>query len=913
MYHSDSHKSSLRLKFLRTKCTTEKDPTCYFCFDFRKITPKSLDAHPVENALIIHCEAEVSVVNDALDTNSCLVEKSKSFDKVIRLQSFNQDSDIDQLCRDVIAQSEKLILPSQEDEVKKLLGYLKNRKSLPTKTIIGSETLDSFRPRTANPIAHSNSASFISRNQQNSAAANRLSYSASTQSMSSIQELIDYQAFFKQTENDFKESETIGKYYRVNDRVSITQLNEHIDLLYEEMPRKLIGAINIFRLSLENENLSSLTTDESLLCALSRILREEGRKSNDLSSLILAFFCSLSFFREFHAIIAKYKVGNTSIELIASLFEKEAAFYQQLKLSESRAVDDQKTDDGQADTKSDTKLGSDKDEPLSVDQLLTNRKKFELFQRKNNRLLQLSFFLLLNLSSDPRTEQKIFNKNIVTYLINTSKRSNLNLEIQLIIITFLQRLSIRWEGKNQLISLGVVPLVYGLLNNIVNQVSYYGILTNPLFKLIFNLSFDLDCRTQMIKQGYINKLVQILIKSRFRNEKLLVSIFYQFTLERAHRNLFNLTLSTGKNLLNLFMNRTMQLGDKLAHEFSPLDSDHCFTEYVCLMINLATDKGCAERICENGALEKLLVKAFNEGLSERHCSYLHICFMKILRNLSAHEHAYKMLFLDYYEPLIRLLLKEDESDAQRPGESTGTGNHLEIFAIQALNVLANLQKVSWLQVLKRHSLYEWLRRRIKVGSDFNNEIVISCLAVLEACFSQPDCAVYLVETDCLNLLIDLMNAKQEEDDMVLQILYVINSMANHETICEHLIKNDQIIIYLLDLFNDKNNQIRSVCNFTLDLISEHDQDLIMKLKEERFKYFNKSWLDSIKLSESLSTAGSEEEKDEQFEQFFQHDLFASQNLFSLDNLSEEELTIDRFESAKTKIDRSKRPQTAKYR
>lgn len=886
---------------------------------FRKITPKSLDAHPVENALIIHCEAEVSVVNDTLDTNSCLVEKSKSFDKVIRLQSFNQDSDIDQLCRDVISQSEKLILPSQEDEVKKLLVYLKNRKSLPTKTIIGSE-MDSFRPRTANPIAHSNSASFISRTQQNSSAANRLSYSASTQSMSSLQELIDYQAFFKQIENDFKESETIGKYY-VNDRVSITQLNEHIDLLYEEMPRKLIGALNIFRLSLENENLSSLTTDESLLCALSRILREEGRKSNDLSSLILAFFCSLSFFREFHPIIAKYKVGNTSIELIGSLFEKEAAFYQQLKLSESqsgRPVDEQRTVDGgqdaksevKSDAKSETKLG---DEPLSVDQLLTNRKKFELFQRKNNRLLQLSFFLLLNLSNDPRTEQKIFNKNIVTYLINASKRSNLNLEIQLIIITFLQRLSIRWEGKNQLVSLGVVPLLYGQLNNIVNQVSYYGLLMNPLFKLIFNLSFDQDCRTQMIKQGYINKLVQILIKSRFRNEKLLLSIFYQFTLERAHRNLFNLTLSTGKNLLNLFMNRTMQLGDKLVHEFSPLDGEHCFTEYVCLMINLATDKACAERICENGALEKLLVKTFNEGLSERNCSYLHICYMKILRNLSAHEHAYKMLFLEYYEPLIQLLLKGDENDGDRPDESTGTGNHLEIFTIQALNVLANLQKVSWLAVLQRHSLYEWLRKRIKVGSNFNNEIVISCLAVLEACFSQADCAAHLIETDCLQLLIDLLNAKQEEDDMVLQILYVINAMANHERICEHLIKNDQIIVYLLDLFNDKNQQIRSVCNFTLDLISEHDQDLIMRLKEERFKYYNKSWLDSIKMSESLSAAGSEEERDEQFEQFFQNDLFASQNLFSLNNLSEEELTNDRFESAKSKMDRSKRPQTAKYR
>lgn len=868
-----------------------------FLKNFRKIIPKSLDVHPVENALIIHCQAEVSVVNDDLDAS--LVEKSKTFDKVIRLQSFNQNTDIDQLCTQLIAQSEKLILPSQEEEVKKLLNYLKNRSKSLSSKIEGIDHHPTFRPKTANPIVHSNSASFISKqNSISNRQDDRLSYSASTQSISSFQELIDYQTFFKQIENDFKESETIGKYY-LNDKVNITQLNEYIELLYEEMPKKLIGAINIFRLSLENENLLSLTTDESLLCALSRILREEGRKSNDLSSLILAFFCSISFFKEFHPIITKHnKVGITSIELINSLFEKENSFYQQLKIV------DLQTDE------------SDKmqDELINVDQLMINRKKFELFQRKNNRLLQLAFFLLLNLSNDPKTEYKIFNKNIISHLINSMKRPNLNLELQLIIITFLQRLSIRLECKNQMINLGIVSTIYTCqLNNIVNQVSYYSLLTNPLFKLIFNLTFDLECRTQMIKQGYILKLVQILIKSRFKNEKLVISIFYQFTLEKKYRVLFNIPLSTGKNLMNLLINRTLQIGDKLnqnlIYEFL-LDNEHCFTEYVCLMINLAIDKNCAQLICENGALEKLLIKAFNEELNEENCNYINVCYMKILRNLSIHEHSYKMLFLEYHELLISLLMKKDEDKCgDKMNESN---NNMEIFTIQAFNILANLQKVNWLQLIKKYSIYEWLRKRIKVGSNFNNEIIISCLALLESLFSQSDCAVYLVETDCINLLIELLNAKQEEDDVVMHILYVINSMSNHEVVCKHMIKNDQIIVYLLDLFNDKNNQVRSISNLTLDLISEHDQELKMKLKEERFKYFNKSWLESINSNDNNLNI-FEDEKDESFEQFFKNDLLGEQNMFSLENLSEDEIIDDRFESARSRRDRSKRPQTAKYR
>ena len=878
-----------------------------FFYFGRKITPKSLDVHPIENALIIHCEAEVSVVNDDLETNNnCLVEKSKTFDKIIRLQSFNQETDINALCKDVIVQSEKLILPSQEDEVKKLLNYLKNRKSLPAKTMIGSE-MDNFRPKTANPIAHSNSTNFISKNQSST---HRLSYSASIQSITSFQESIDYQTFFKQIESDFRESETIGKHYS-NENVSITQLNDFIDLLYEEMPRKLTGALNIFRLSLENENLLTLTTDESLLSALSRILREEGRKSNDLSSLILAFFCSISFFKEFHSIITKYKVGITSIELIGSLFEKESAFYQQLKNNDSQINKIEAFEE-----KSDSNKADAKDESVSVDQFMINKKKFELFQRKNNRLLQLSFFLLLNLSSDVKTEQKIFNKNIIAHLISAIKRPNLNLEMQLIIITFLQRLAIKWEGKNQMINLGIIPVIYGLLNSIVNQVSYYSIITNPLFKLIFNLTFDLKCRTQMIKQGYIHKSIQILIKSRFKNEKLLIAIFYQFTLEKKYRNLFIVTLSTGKNLMNLFINRTLQIGDKLnqnlMYEFL-LNNDHCFTEYTCLMINLALDKDCAQVICENSILERLLTKAFSEDLNEENCTYINICYMKILRNLSIHEHPYKMLYLEYHELLIRLLVKGGSSNNKANNESTGSYN-LEIFTIQALNILANLQKVNWLPLITKYSLYEWLKKRIKIGSNFNNEIIISCLTFLESCFSQEDCAIYLVESDSIPLLIDLLNAKQEEDEMVMQILYVVNSMSNHEVVCNYLIKNDQIIVYLLDLLNDKNNQVRSICNFTLDLISEYDQDLKMKLKEERFKSFNKSWLEMINSNEILTITNDETElKDESFEQFIKNDLF-SENLFSLDNLSEEELVNDRFDLSTSKSrNRSSRPQTAKYR
>jgi len=73
--------------------------------------------------------------------------------------------------------------------------------------------------------------------------------------------------------------------------------------------------------------------------------------------------------------------------------------------------------------------------------------------------------------------------------------------------------------------------------------------------------------------------------------------------------------------------------------------------------------------------------------------------------------------------------------------------------------------------------------------------------------------VCLIAYRCVSL------AKQEDDEMVLQVVYVFYQMIFHQSTREVIIKLTQAPAYLIDLMHDKNSEIRKVCDNTLDIIS----------------------------------------------------------------------------------------------
>ena len=65
------------------------------------------------------------------------------------------------------------------------------------------------------------------------------------------------------------------------------------------------------------------------------------------------------------------------------------------------------------------------------------------------------------------------------------------------------------------------------------------------------------------------------------------------------------------------------------------------------------------------------------------------------------------------------------------------------------------------------------------------------------------------------IIINFFSAKQEDDEMVLQIVYVFYQVIFYESTRDVIIKQTQAPAYLIDLTQDKNQE---VCDHTLDII-----------------------------------------------------------------------------------------------
>ena len=73
------------------------------------------------------------------------------------------------------------------------------------------------------------------------------------------------------------------------------------------------------------------------------------------------------------------------------------------------------------------------------------------------------------------------------------------------------------------------------------------------------------------------------------------------------------------------------------------------------------------------------------------------------------------------------------------------------------------------------------------------------------------------------MLHELLGAKQEDDEMVQQILYTYHRLLYYRVTREIMLEQTQIVNVILELLNDKNPNIRKLVNSTLDLVQLHDE------------------------------------------------------------------------------------------
>ncbi|KAJ8277971.1 hypothetical protein GJAV_G00082270 [Gymnothorax javanicus] len=422
-------------------------------------------------------------------------------------------------------------------------------------------------------------------------------------------------------------------------------------------------------------------------------------------------------------------------------------------------------------------------------------KKYQGLLTKQEQLLRVALYLLLNLSEDTRTELKMRNKNIVHMLVKTLDRENA--ELLVLVVSFLKKLSIFLENKNDMAEVDTIEKLSKLVS------CEHEDLLNITLRLLLNLSFDTGLRNKMVQVGLLPKLTSLLGNEAHR--QIAMCILYHISVDDRFKSMFAYT-DCIPQLMKMLLERNEERLD---------------AELISFCINLAANKRNAQLFCEDNALKVLMKRALK---------LRDALLMKMIRNISQHEGQTKQLFLEHVGDLAAQIRPDEEEE----------------FVIECLGTLANLTipDLDWELVLREYNLVPYLKDRLKPGSA-EDDLILEVVIMLGTVSMDDSCAAMLAKSGIIPALIELLNAQQEDDEFVCQIVYVFYQMVFHQATRDVIIKETQAPAYLIDLMHDKNAEIRKVCDNTLDIIGEYDEEWGKKIQSEKFRWHNSQWLEMV--------------------------------------------------------------------
>uniref|UniRef100_A0A8C2XAE3 Kinesin-associated protein 3b n=1 Tax=Cyclopterus lumpus TaxID=8103 RepID=A0A8C2XAE3_CYCLU len=553
----------------------------------------------------------------------------------------------------------------------------------------------------------------------------------------------------------------------LDEEASVTRVDEYIELLYEGVPEKIRGSALILQLARNPDNLEELLHNEAALGALARVLREDWKQSVELATIIIYIFFCFSSFSQFHGVVSHYKIGALCMSVVEHELKRHDVWREELRKKNKSAPES-------------GSLRRDQDKAV---------RKYHGLLSKQEQLLRVSLYLLLNLAEDTRTELKMRNKNIVVLLVKVLERDDE--ELLVLVVSFLKKLSIFLENKNDMAEVDTVERLARLVP------CDHEDLLNLTLRLLLNLSFDSGLRAKMVEVGLVHLLPN--------NRQVSMRILYHISIDDRFKGMF------------VYTDCIPQLMQML-YEHGEEDTE---AELISICINLAANKRNAQLMCEGNGLKMLMKRALKmkDGL-----------LMKMIRNISQHDGPTKPVFIDYVGDLAAEIRAEEEEE----------------WVLECLGTLANLTipDLDWELVLKEYNLVPYLKDRLKPGSA-EDDLILEVVIMIGTVSMDDACAAMLAKSGIIPALIELLNAQQEDDEFVCQIVYVFYQMVFHQATRDVIIKDTQAPAYLIDLMHDKNAEIRKVCDNTLDIIAEYDEEWGRKIQSEKFRFHNNQWLEMV--------------------------------------------------------------------
>lgn len=596
-----------------------------------------------------------------------------------------------------------------------------------------------------------------------------------------------------------------------HEKVDMASLESYVELLYEEdFSEKVRGARLLSKLAKISENLVSIAYHESALNALFRTLREDYKKSMDLTTYILSVCQNYAQFTDFHKLLTSHKVCTITFDVI----EFELLRYEKWTLEVARRQDIVELEPPVSKFRSDFEK---------------MKQKYGELTRKQDALLSVAFDILLHMSENKYLHREILGRGIISMLVSTLERKNLDLLS--VVLTFLKNLSLFAQAKQQLNQLKIIENLTELLNASVPKQ-----ITDLCLGLLFNLCFDTRMRHKLVKLEMLPKIVSFLSDPILEHNTR--KILYLMSMDRRIRPKLCALKIVPVVLRLLSENR-----DKLASNL----------EVAGIAINLSKNKRAAGVMCEQDGLVHLLQQAFDNEDP---------LVMKIIRNISEHSTT-KPGFRDFTCDLARAIGEATSSEFIM--ECTGTLSNLDLPNIDYCKILNEFGLIPWIQSVLMRALTmasaagkpptaAGQTRGQKSRETARALMTLEVIVLIGTCAGDEDASDLLIEEGILELLIKILvtngtvfvHSQTQQNQLKHQILYVFFRFCCHPESRRYIQEKTRIPKIILEILNDHrhgNGRSQQICEAIMDLFGECDKEWLEKLKDKRFTLHNEAWID----------------------------------------------------------------------
>lgn len=375
-----------------------------------------------------------------------------------------------------------------------------------------------------------------------------------------------------------------------------------------------------------------------------------------------------------------------------------------------------------------------------------------------------------------------------------------NIALLDVVFRFLKKLSIFAENKNDMYQ----------QDNIVQSLQrfvpcpHHQSICELVLKFIHNLSFDSAIRQQFDTMGFIPRLVSLLKHAPFRG--LSLKVLYQLSQDDKSKTTFTYTECIPMLFLMISQHPEAKVGKEL----------------VGLAINLCTNSRNAEIFSDGKQLEILIKRALQNQDD---------LIMKLIRNIakSCKSGTVQEVLQKYVSKFIKAVLSIEDM----------------AFVVEVLGVLVSIENEEmWAKFLSSTEILNFIQKHIVPGFA-EDDIILECIMLIGTVTCSDKCAKMVKTTMVIQQLNNLLEEKQEDDEMVMQIMFAFYKLLLCKSTREMILHETKVVNYLLELLQDQNPRIKKLADEILGLVQEVDDDWKEDIKLKRFEIHNQEWLEQV--------------------------------------------------------------------